>query len=251
MPTMGRRMERTERVFFMVDSTPLSYFCRILGVKTSKKGIQFIADEEGFVGYVYKDIAGVPTIGYGHRLLPGEVFTTTITREKALEILQKDVGSAESTVNKCVKVPLNQNQFDSIVSFTFNLGGGALKSSTLLQLLNKGDYQGAANEFPRWCKAVIKGVLTVSPTLQKRRNLEKKIFLTPVEVPPVAPVVAPVQGVVVQNPPLVTPAQTNEAIPTSPVVPNVPTPEPKHNPKPPTQSWWIQLLNNLAKVFSR
>ena len=88
-------------------------------------------------------------------------------------ILKDDLKTYENYVNKYVKVKLNQNQFDALVSFTFNCGGGALKSSTLLKKLNKGDYTGAANELLRWNKANGK----ILAGLTRRRQSEKALFL--------------------------------------------------------------------------
>lgn len=144
-------------------------------METSIDGLEFIAAEEGFVGHVYEDFAGKKTIGFGHLLKEGEVFTT-ITRDEGLEMLRDDVGVAESHVNTHVTVELTQAQFDALVSFTFNLGGGALAKSTLLRKLNAGDFDGASVEFLRWCKATINGSLQTSPTLLKRRTREMKMF---------------------------------------------------------------------------
>lgn len=95
---------------------------------------------------------GIWTIGYGHTGLdhndgtvyPGRV----ITQQQAEDLLLYDMGTSEGAVSSLVKVPLNQNQFDALVSFQFNVG--ALESSTLLRLLNTGDYFGAACQFDRW-----------------------------------------------------------------------------------------------------
>lgn len=146
--------------------------------KTSTEGVAFIASKEGFVGHWYQDVADVWTIGFGHASKPGEYPTkwaAGITKASAFDLLAADCTIAEDAVNAHVKVALTQNQFDALVSFTFNLGGGAFAGSTLLKLLNQGDYQGAADEFPKWCHAA--GV--TNPTLQQRRSQERAVFLTP------------------------------------------------------------------------
>lgn len=126
----------------------------------------------------WASLKGAPwTIGIGHTgsvdgkpVTPGMV----ITREKSRALLKADAAIATSAVNKLVSAKLNQNQFDALVDFTFNLGQGNLQSSTLLRKLNADDYAGAANEFPRWNKAggvVLNGLV-------KRRADERKLFLS-------------------------------------------------------------------------
>lgn len=144
-------------------------------MRASKRIVDFIAQHEGFKSRIYKDPYGYPTIGFGHLLREGEeeLFKNGITRERALELLHQDIREAEKAVNLLVKVPLTQNQFDALVSFTYNVGSGNLKKSTLLKKLNEGDYVGASNEFMKW---IGKPPL---PGLQRRRSEERKIFLTP------------------------------------------------------------------------
>lgn len=140
---------------------------------TSEKGINLIKKYEGCKLTSYKCPAGVWTIGYGHTKNVKQGMK--ITKEQANIFLKNDLKTYENYVNKYVKVPINQNQFDALVSFTFNCGGGALQQSTLLKKLNKGDYTGAANELLKWNKSNGK----VLSGLTKRRNDEKKLFLTP------------------------------------------------------------------------
>jgi lysozyme len=110
---------------------------------------------EGYVGRVYMDQAGIPTIGYGHALTHDEIVAgtyhgRTLTQPEAMELCKKDISRFEDAVNKLVSVPLSQAQFDALVDFSFNLGAGALASSTLLVKLNAGNYIGAASEFVKW-----------------------------------------------------------------------------------------------------
>lgn len=142
-------------------------------MKTSQKGIDIIKTFEGTVLKVYKDAVGLPTIGIGHLIKKGEVFTT-ITQQQAEELLAKDLKQFEEGISTSVKVALTQNQFDALVSFAFNLGIGNLNSSTLLKKLNVGDIQGAADQFPRWNKA---GGKTLAG-LTRRRLAEKELFLS-------------------------------------------------------------------------
>lgn len=140
-------------------------------MKTSSNGINLIKEFEGCKLSSYKCPAGVWTIGYGHTKNVKQGMK--ITNEHATNLLKDDLKTYEGYVNKYVKVKLNQNQFDALVSFTFNCGGGALKSSTLLKKINKGDYTGAANELLRWNKASGK----ILAGLTRRRQAEKALFL--------------------------------------------------------------------------
>src|SRR3954463_13960845 len=98
----------------------------------SDAGIALLKSLEGCVLHSYKDEAGVLTIGIGHAIKAGETFPAQITEQQAEDILRKDVGSTEASVDKFVTRTINQNQFDALVVFTFNVGSGALQSSSLL-----------------------------------------------------------------------------------------------------------------------
>jgi lysozyme len=138
----------------------------------SPAGLKLTEQFEGLQLTAYKDVAGVWTNGYGntHNVVPG----STITMEQAVADLTSNVEGAEFVVNRVVTVPLNQNQFDALVDFIFNLGSANFQSSTLLRLLNGGDYSGAANEFPKWNHA---GGVVVDG-LTKRRLAEQALFDT-------------------------------------------------------------------------
>lgn len=142
-------------------------------MKISENGLRLIRSFEGLELKAYKDSVGVWTIGYGSTG-PHVTQGMTITQAQAETLLKSDVSRFENGVSDLVKVPLNQNQFDALVSFSFNLGLGNLKSSTLLRKLNSLDYSGAANEFPRWNKA---GGVTLKG-LTRRREAEKALFLS-------------------------------------------------------------------------
>ncbi len=142
-------------------------------MKVSQEGLEFLTRWEGEVLHPYRDIVGVLTVGVGHVIRRGESFGKTITHEQSQELLRQDVSIAEDAVNSSVTVDLTQNQFDSLVSFTFNVGTGALKNSTLLRLLNAGDVQGAADQFLVWCKA---GGKTQQGLLNRRKS-EREVFL--------------------------------------------------------------------------
>lgn len=142
-------------------------------MKTSQKGIDLIKSSEGLRLEAYKDSVGVATIGFGHTG-PDVQMGQKITAAEAELLLTVDLGKFEKGVTSLVKVGINQNQFDSLVSFSYNLGLGNLGSSTLLKKLNLGDYAGAAAEFTKWTKA---GGVSL-PGLVKRRAAEKALFLS-------------------------------------------------------------------------
>jgi lysozyme len=123
----------------------------------SDRGLSFIERHEGFVGHVYNDSAGNCTIGYGHLLHGGPCtssdharFPHGISRARAREFLRADVGVAERAVRADVHVRLNQHQFDALVSFTFNIGTNAFRTSTLLRVLNAGHYAQVPAQMMRW-----------------------------------------------------------------------------------------------------
>ena len=141
-------------------------------MQISNQGLALIKSFEGFRPFVYKDTAGFPTIGYGHKLKPGESFPSGVTDAEATNLLHTDVATAERAVNTLAKVPLTQGQFDGLCSFTYNLGSGTLERSTLLKLLNEGKYDEASAQFVLWDHAG--GV--VSEGLLRRREAERVLF---------------------------------------------------------------------------
>ncbi len=140
-------------------------------MKTSKTGQHLIEHFEGLRLKAYQDIVGVWTVGYGHTgkdVHPG----MHIDQEYAEHLLRDDLMKSERAVNHYVTKPMTQGQFDALVSFTYNLGAGALHGSTLLKKMDRGDFTGAAGEFHKWCHAggrEIKGLVT-------RRAEEKELF---------------------------------------------------------------------------
>lgn len=138
------------------------------------KHISLIKQFEGFSSRKYICPAGYPTIGYGHLIKQNEKFPNEISLEEAEDLLISDCKKFEHLVLKLITVPLNDNQFSALISFVFNLGAGALQSSTLRQKLNRLEYISAASEFPRWIYAggkQLKG-------LYIRRLVEQKLFLS-------------------------------------------------------------------------
>ena len=141
-------------------------------MQISKKGLDLIRKYEGLQLAAYVCPGGKLTIGYGHTG-PDVKAGKTIDVERANELLINDVQRFESAVNELVMVPMTQGMLDALISFSFNLGVGSLKSSTLLKKLNADDREGAANEFLRWNKA--KGKVLAG--LTARRESERELFL--------------------------------------------------------------------------
>lgn len=142
----------------------------------SMEGVQHIAVQEGLRYTAYPDpgTGGKPwTICYGHT--KGVYRGQTATQDQCDRWLAEDTHEAERGVQRLVRVPLTQGQYDSFVSFVFNAGEGHFRSSTMLRLLNQGDYRGACNQFPRWIyadKRILNGLVT-------RRYKEQAMCLRP------------------------------------------------------------------------
>lgn len=150
-------------------------------MKTSANGISLIKRYEGLEIVAYQDIAGVWTIGYGHTesVRPGQ----KITVEEAEELLIKDLNSRELKLDGWRinnGVYLNQNQFDALMSFIYNVGFDAFKGSTAATRLANGDQVGAAEALTWWNKARVNGKLQPVLGLTRRRAAEKELFLTPI-----------------------------------------------------------------------
>lgn len=138
---------------------------------STRAGLELIKEFEGFRANAYLCPAGVPTIGYGET--QGVKLGMTTTEPEASAKLEKRYDEFEADVLKNVKVTVTENQLGALVSFAYNLGVGNLQRSTLLKLLNAGNYTGAANEFGKWNMAAGK----VLPGLVRRREAEKQLFL--------------------------------------------------------------------------
>lgn len=140
---------------------------------TGEAGLRLIKDFEGLRLAKYLDAVGKWTIGYGHLILPNENYDQPISLDVANALLRADLKRTEEGVRNSVTVAINQNQFDALVSFAFNLGVGNLKSSTLLRLLNEGNIFAAADQFLRWNKAGGREL----PGLTRRRRAERDLFI--------------------------------------------------------------------------
>lgn len=154
-------------------------------MKISKNGIALIKSFEGLVLHAYKDIAGVWTIGYGSTRYQNDKAIKSgdklNSEAQANSLLMCTLSQYEAAVNSYVLVPLTQDQYDALVSFTYNLGTNALLHSTLLKKLNEKDYAEAANWFAPWNKITDPqtGKKIVSNSLTKRRAKESTLFKQP------------------------------------------------------------------------
>jgi lysozyme len=144
----------------------------------TEKGLGIIKKFEGFSPTVYICPAGYPTIGYGHVVKPqeNERFAKSITTEQAEAMLRQDLQAAERAVLRLITVPLTDGQFDALVSFTFNLGAGALQRSTLRRKVNRSDHANVPGEFRKWVWAGGRKL----EGLARRREAEVKIWNTDV-----------------------------------------------------------------------
>lgn len=137
----------------------------------SDAGLNLIKSFEALRLKAYKPTPDdVWTIGYGHTKNVGD--GDTCTDGQALNWLREDLGWVESCINKNVKIPLVQNEFDALCSLVFNIGCTAFAGSTLLKLLNNADYDGASAQFGRWNKQEGKELAT----LTRRREAERELF---------------------------------------------------------------------------
>ena len=154
-------------------------------MKVSEHGLDLLKQWEGFESKIYKDSAGLPTIGVGHLLTKSELtsgkivingapvqYAAGLTDQQVLDLLSQDLDPAAQAVSKNVKVALSQNQFDALVSFVFNVGVAAFTGSTLLKLANQGQYDQVPAQLRRWNKSggqVVQGLIN-------RREKEIKLW---------------------------------------------------------------------------
>jgi|GEM_PF-771834 len=151
-------------------------------MKMSRNGIELLKRFEGLELEAYQDIAGIWTIGYGHTgsdVKPG----MRISEREAEDLLRRDLKSREDAVERLTNVNINQNEFDALVSFVYNVGIEAYRGSTARRRLNRGDRLGAAEALTWWNKATVGGVLRPVTGLTRRRAAERALFLTPINPP--------------------------------------------------------------------
>lgn len=146
-------------------------------MKTSQNGLDIIHELESFSSVPYLCPSKIPTIGWGNTYYEDGTKVTLndkpISQKRGDELFSFILSKFETQILNIVKVPVNQNQFDALVSFAYNVGIGNFKQSTLLKKLNNGDFIGASLEFEKWNKSngkVLKGLV-------RRRLKEKELFL--------------------------------------------------------------------------
>jgi len=142
---------------------------------TSDIGLRFIANEEGFCSHAYKDTAGYETIGWGHRIMPGESWPNGISHDEAIALKKRDLVRFEAVVSKLTPAP-EQNQFDALVSLAYNIGAAALAASSVRKRWPGPD---TADAFLIWCMARdgAQGPVVVNAVLAGRRWRERSLFL--------------------------------------------------------------------------
>lgn len=141
-------------------------------MKTSQAGLYAIQQRECSRLKAYRDSRGIWTIGVGHtgRMSPPKVWPwSSITPAQCLAYLATDLAPVEAEINRCVKVPITQNQFDALASLGFNIGCGGLAGSSVIKMINTGNITTAANDFLLWDHPA---------ELLGRRQAERKQFLT-------------------------------------------------------------------------
>ena len=144
-------------------------------MQINSDGISLIKSFEGTKLQAYQDIKGVWTIGTGTTVYPNGQYVKqgdSITQDQATQYLTYDVQRFVNSVNSLVKVTLNQNQFNALVSLVYNIGATAFANSTLLKKLNAGDYQGAKAQFTAWSYSGGQ----YSKGLNNRRLKEQQLF---------------------------------------------------------------------------
>jgi lysozyme len=125
-----------------------------------------------------KDGTQLYSIGLGHQIQPNEskLMTARLSDDEVLKIFNKDIEKIRLSMNKVIKVPVNKNQQLALLSLRYNIGGPAFDSSTLLKLLNQGNYDGAASRFAEW--RLSEGM--INKGLVARRERERQLFVKPV-----------------------------------------------------------------------
>jgi lysozyme len=137
-----------------------------LTMRMSEKGRQLLSQWEGVRARVYNDSVGLPTIGVGHLLTAQERasgaiaiagqpvrYANGLTPVQVQQLLEQDLARFENAVSNCVTCELDQNQFDALVSLSFNIGPEAFRNSSLVKALNQGNYTDVPDEFRRWTNA--------------------------------------------------------------------------------------------------
>ncbi len=138
----------------------------------SSSGFEFLKSFEGFEAQAYRCPGGYQTIGYGHVIRKGEDYASALSLFEAERLLRQDATIAENAVRRFIDVNLRQKQFDALVSFTFNLGSGALQRSTLRRKINREEHDEVPDELMKWIWAAGRRL----PGLIRRRQAEGVLY---------------------------------------------------------------------------
>jgi len=144
-------------------------------------GLDHIKQSEGVRNTIYKDRAGLDTIGVGHLItkeekISGRFAGGRISDEEVDTLLLEDLDRTQRGVRNCVKQPVTQDQYDAMISMAFNIGTGGFCNSTLVKKINAGEYKEVPNQMMRWNKVRVGGILTESAGLTTRRRAEANLF---------------------------------------------------------------------------
>ncbi|MGA7124300.1 MAG: lysozyme, partial [Polyangiaceae bacterium] len=147
-------------------------------MKLSPAGRAFLEQQEGVVLRVYRDVSGIPTVGCGHVVLPGDHLEVgdAISAQDADNMLAEDVAKCEAAISTHVTVPLSQNAFDACVSLAFNIGTAAFEASTVLRVINGSTEMPLDVAWELWDKDVQRGAEVTDPALLARRRLEVALY---------------------------------------------------------------------------
>lgn len=219
-------------------------------MKMSEAGLIALIGHEGIVLSTYLDSVGVPTIGVGHTKSAGgldpDKFTGTLTMRQALDLLREDIAKYETGVNRAVKVPLEQHEFDALVSFHFNTG--SIGKASFVKKLNDGDRAGAIKGIMDWRKPA---------AIIPRRTAERDLFRTGIYPPPLATVyptnskrqVLWSKGTRVNVIDLL--GRRPVVIPSEPDPPQIDPPKPAPIPVPVKKNWFVEILEIIASAFKK
>lgn len=143
-------------------------------MKVSEYGLALVKHFEGCRLHPYLDAVHLWTIGWGRRISDSAVkqYWNGVSQDQADKWFNDDIQGFALGVTKLLQKPVEQHEFDAVVSLAYNIGIGALKTSTMLRLLNEGDKNGASKEFRKWCHAGAH----VLPGLLRRRTVEQNMF---------------------------------------------------------------------------
>ena len=152
------------------------YYVKRFAKMVSDNGIKFLQNLELFSSKAYWDVKGW-SIGYGH-FMGANKLEDNISLARAIELMKNDLNWVEKAIKNRVHVTLNQNQYDALVSFVYNVGDANFASSSLLTKINASDFVGASHVFSLYNKIRKNGQLVVSQSLVTRREKERALFVS-------------------------------------------------------------------------